>query len=84
MSKKQINEVDISKLIFKKLEEKERDIAWLARRLNCDKSNLTKRLKNSKFMYCDILLDISDILDEDFFVYYSQSLKEREKQQNTL
>ena len=66
--------VDIGALIFKKLKEKERTVVWLAKQVGCDESNLRKTLKNSRFIYCDLLFRISVALEEDFFIYYSQKL----------
>ena len=71
--------VDIGDLILQKLKEKERTIAWLAQKVGCDDSNLGKTLKNSRYIYFDLLLRISKALDEDFFSYGSQKLKKTQK-----
>ena len=68
--------VDIGDLILKKLKEKERTIVWLAKKVGCDDSNLGKTLKNSRYIYFDLLLRISIALEEDFFAYGSQKLRE--------
>lgn len=70
------NEVDIGKLIFQKLKEKKRSLVWLAKEVGCDDSNLGKTLKNSQYIYGELLLRISIALEEDFFACYSQKLKE--------
>ena len=72
------NKIDIGELIFQKLKEKERTMVWLAKQVGCNESNLRKTLKNSVYIYCDLLLRISVALDEDFFTYYSQKLKDEE------
>ena len=66
----------IGKLIAEKLKEKERTVVWLAKKVGCDESNLRKTLKNSRYVYCDLLLRISVALEEDFFAHYSQNLKD--------
>jgi len=71
----QKNEIDIGKLILQKLKDKSRSIAWLAREMGCDDSNLGKTLKNNRYIYADLLFHISVLLEEDFFAYYSQELK---------
>jgi hypothetical protein len=63
------NELDIGKLILQKLKEKERSIAWLAKKIPCDRSNLYKMLRNPHIPF-DRLSRISKILDYNFFRYY--------------
>ena len=67
----------IGELILKCLEEKERSIAWLARKVNCNDANLGRMLKNSQHIHSELLLRISIALEEDFFVYYSEIIKEK-------
>ena len=68
--------IDIGKEIFQILKEKKRSIAWLAGEIGLDKSNLNKTLKNSRFIYFDLIYNISIALEYDFFAYGSQKLKE--------
>lgn len=70
-------ELHIGELILQKLKEKERSIAWLAQKIGCDASNLGKTLKNSRYIYVDLLFRISIALEEDFFAGYSRKWKER-------
>ena len=70
------NKIDIGEIVIQKLKEKERTMVWLAKQVGCNESNLRKTLKNSQFVYCDLLLRISVALEEDFFACYSQKLKE--------
>ena len=71
--------IPIGELIFQKLKEKERTILWLAQKVGCDNSNLSKTLRNSRYIYSELLFRISIALEEDFFAYYSQKLKEMQK-----
>jgi len=45
----------IGELIFQKLKEKGRTLTWLAQKVGCDDSNLSKTLKNSRYIYSDLL-----------------------------
>lgn len=74
MSKHNIG-TDIGQIILQTLKEKGRSIAWLAREIGCDRSNLRNTLKNSRIIYFDLIYKISKVLDEDFFAYGSHSLK---------
>jgi len=73
------SDIDIGDLILQKLKEKERTIVWLAKKVGRDDSNLGKTLKNSKYIHFDLLLRISSALEEDFFAYGSQRVKEMQK-----
>jgi hypothetical protein len=66
-------EIHIGRLIRQRLKEQGRSVKWLAENLDCEYSSLYKKLKNS-YIYTDLLCEISEILDEDFFAFYSQSL----------
>jgi predicted transcriptional regulator len=68
--------IDIGKVIFQILKEKKRSIAWLAREIDLDKSNLNKILKNSRYIYVGLVYKISRALEYDFFAYGSQKLNE--------
>ena len=74
------SKIDIGEQVFQKMKEKERTMVWLAKQVGCNESNLRKTLKNSQFVYCDLLLRISEALEEDFFECYSQKLKRAENQ----
>jgi plasmid maintenance system antidote protein VapI len=65
----------IGELILKSLKEKERNIAWLARKVNRNDANLGRLLKNSPHIHSELLLRISIALEEDFFAYYSGVVK---------
>jgi len=57
--------IHIGELILQKLKERERSIAWLAKKIGCDRSNLYKRLKKDDISM-KLLSRISSILDFDF------------------
>ena len=67
----------IGELILKNLKEKERSIAWLARQINCNDANLGRLLKNNQYLYTELLLRISIVLEEDFFLHYSEIVKKK-------
>jgi hypothetical protein len=69
--------IDIGQIIQDKLSEQKRSVAWLACELDIDCSNLHKTLKN-KGNHIDVVLlyRISAVMDSDFFVFYSQQLKQ--------
>ena len=48
-------------------------IAWLARKLGCDASNLHRKLKSSKIKL-DLLSKISSILGKNFYERYCEQL----------
>ena len=72
------NKIDIGEYILQRLKEKERTVMWLAQKIGCDESNLRKILKNSSYIHFDLIYHISKALEEDFFAYGSQKLKEIE------
>jgi len=71
--------IHIGKMILQKLNEKERSVAWLARKINCDDANLGRLLKNNSHIHSELLLRISIALEEDLFAYYSEIIKETSK-----
>ncbi|MDR2584910.1 MAG: hypothetical protein LBC84_01620 [Prevotellaceae bacterium] len=70
-------EIEIGALILQKLKENGRSIKWLAQKLECDDSNLGKVLKNSQFIYVDMLCLISLAIEEDLFACCSNELRKR-------
>jgi hypothetical protein len=68
--------INICHLIKEKLDEKERSVAWLARRINYDSDNLRKILKHNRDIHTDLLFSISVAMEEDFFACYSEKLME--------
>ena len=67
----------IGELIKQKLKEQERSVAWLARQLSTDRSNLRRTLQYPD-VHVSVIKRISDILGHDFFKDCSALLKEAE------
>jgi len=59
------------------LDERERSVAWLAKKIPYDKGNLCRVLKQ-RHIHPNILWRISKILEHDFFKYYSAGLRGEE------
>ena len=78
-------DIDIGFAIRQKMSEQGATIAWLARKVNCDRSNLGKQLQNAH-IYPELLLKISIALKTDFFVYYSHLFQQtvESKQNNAM
>jgi plasmid maintenance system antidote protein VapI len=70
--------IHIGNIIKEKLKEKDLTMSWLARQIHYEESNFCKKLKNNT-IHLDLLYSISDILHEDFFVYYSNKLNKKWK-----
>ena len=66
-------EVHIGKLIKQQMDEQGRRAVWLAKQLNCDRSNIYK-IYRCKTIDASRLLKISQILQYDFFQHYSQQI----------
>lgn len=63
----------IGNLIKEELKRQGRTITWLASQLNYSRQHMYYLLAHS-FIYSDLLLRISEILDFDFFAYYTEYL----------
>ena len=68
--------IHICNQIRKHLTAQKRSVAWLSQQLGCDPSALRKTLKKP-YISTDLLYRISELLDKDFFVYYSRRLGEK-------
>ena len=71
-------EPHIGKLIKEELARQGRSITWLARQLGYSRQNAYK-IFSRKWIYTDLLLKISDLLDYDFFQCYSDYRNNRKK-----
>ena len=60
----------IGELIHEKLKEEEREVEWFARKLHYDPTNIYKIFQKQHFD-TELLLDISILLNYNFFMYYS-------------
>jgi len=66
--------IHIGSKIKEKLEASEHTVAWLARKLNCDRTNIY-RIYDRESVDTNLLLKISEALRFDFFVYYRPEIK---------
>jgi hypothetical protein len=67
--------------ILQQLKVQERSVAWLARKIYCDPSNLCKQLKG-EHLHTELLYRISIALEKDFFSLYSQQISEKTQGKN--
>ena len=65
--------VHIGEEILKELKAQERSVAWLATKINRDRSNFNRQLKNPH-LHSELLYRISSVLGVDFFACYSHQL----------
>ena len=69
---------NIGKIIKEVLAEQGRSITWLAQQLGTTR-NLVYKMFDREIIYTDRLLQISELLDYDFFKHYSDYLEEQRK-----
>ena len=67
--------INIGQAIKEELENQERSISWLAKKLNCHRS-VVYRILNKNSIDTSILFNISIILHHDFFKAYSVDINE--------
>ena len=65
------NEIHIGSLIRKKLKEDGRAASWLAKKINCERSNIYK-IFNKSSIDTSLLQKIGTVLETNFFSYYSE------------
>lgn len=65
--------IHIGKLIEAELRRQERTPAWLARKINCERTNIYYIFKQPS-INTQLLSLISQALSVDFFKFYSESL----------
>ena len=70
---------NIGKIIKEVLAEQGRSITWLAQQLGTTR-NLVYKMFDRDIIYTDRLIQISELLDYDFFKHYSDYLEERKKE----
>jgi len=74
--------IDIGLAIRQKMSEQGSSFAWLARQIDCDRSNLYRQLHN-EHIHPELLMRISVALRTDFFAHYSQIFQQTvENKQN--
>ena len=66
--------IHIGRLIRKELQRQERTVSWFARELNCSRSNIYKIFEKPT-LDTAFLLQVSRILNVDFFQYYTDELE---------
>lgn len=76
-----MKDIHIGQIIRDKLNENGQSASWLARKVHCDRSSLNKLLKKDH-IDTKLLLRISEILNFNFFSYYSESLCNKNKEEN--
>lgn len=74
-------EPHIGQLIKEELARQGRSITWLAKQLGYSRQNAYK-VFSRKWIYTDLLLKISDLLDYDFFKCFSEWRENRDKPEN--
>lgn len=72
----------IGRLIKEELERQERSVAWFARKLSCDRSNVY-RLFHKRSIETDLLIRISVVLNRDFTMEISKIINEKRKSQHS-
>jgi DNA invertase Pin-like site-specific DNA recombinase len=70
------HEVHIGQLIEAKMKADGRSAQWLARQLSCAVSNIYK-IYEKPSIDSDLLWRLTQLLQEDFFAYYSNAFKKK-------
>lgn len=65
-----ISMIHIGQLIEEELHRQERSVAWFARQLYCDRTNVYDIFKRQS-LDTELLLRISMVLNHNFFDYYN-------------
>ena len=77
------DDLHIGKIIKAELTRQGRSITWLASQVNCSRENLYK-VFHHKWIYTDLLFQISEALNYDFFKvcseYYQFKNREQKRQ----
>lgn len=69
------SELHIGNLIKEELKRQDRSIAWLSRKVFCDRSNLSRVLQN-QYVDINLLYRISKILKYNFFQQLSEKVRQ--------
>ena len=69
------SELHIGNLIKEELKRQDRSIAWLSRKVFCDRSNLSRILQN-QYVDINLLYRISKILKYNFFQQLSEKVRQ--------
>lgn len=68
-----MNQIFIGKSIEYELRNQERSVVWIARKLNCNRTNIYK-IFNRSTIDTELLLRISNVLQRNFFEEYINRL----------
>ena len=68
-------EIHIGKEIEQELRSQDRGVTWLARKLNCDRSNVYKIFQRPS-IDTNILMKISEVLGRNFFEFFNPESEE--------
>ena len=71
----------IGKLIKAELTRQGRSITWLASQVDCSRENLYKVFRH-KWIYTDLLFQICEALDYDFFQVCSERFQSKKRERN--
>ena len=66
--------IHIGRIIKQELQKKGFTVTWLTKELNCSRSNVYK-IFDKPTLDTALLMQISKLLDVDFFQYYSEELE---------
>ena len=75
------DDIDIGELILRKLKENGQAVSWLAAKVNSDRSNFYRILKR-QYIDTQMLMNISRILNFDFFACFSEHLRKTDAKEN--
>lgn len=64
-------DIHIGKEIEEELRRQERSVSWLARKINCDRTNIY-RIFHKQDIDTNLLMRISNVLNRNFFALYSE------------
>ncbi len=70
-----MSDIHIGQLIQQELKHQERTPTWLARKINCERSNIYY-IFSQRSINSELLLRLSKALGVNFFKYYEQQLDE--------
>ena len=68
--------INIGERIQQELEQQDRSIGWLARKLNCHRTSVYRILKKNSIDTA-LLCQISDILNYNFFLEFSNEINQQ-------
>lgn len=73
--------IHIGHLIRQELRRQDRTPSWLARKINCERTNIYDIFERAS-INTELLIKISTVLGKDFFAIYSRELPEQSGEGN--